>query len=154
MSKDVIGSTFSGDARDGDFGWMIERPEHDRTLFVFNDNAAQFRSHRNHLSGAQLCSPGGGNAVIRPYQCQIPVRATGIPTGDDGRGFPTLTDDVRALIDEAVAVIGELLATGRYDAVVYSSDGRGSLGTGIFQVGADVKHYIVERLESLDDNAD
>ncbi|MGE0306041.1 MAG: hypothetical protein AB7Q27_09805, partial [Acidimicrobiia bacterium] len=122
---------------------------YDRALFVFNDNATQFRSHRRHAPGAQRCSPGGGNAVIRPYQCQVPVRATGIPTGDDGRGFARLTDEVRGLIDEAVTVIEELLSTGRYDVVFYSGDGHGSLGTGIFDVGADVKDYIVERLEAL-----
>ena len=57
---------------------------------------------------------------------------------------------MRAVIDDAVAVIRELLATGRYDRVVYSAaDDSGGLGTGIFDVGDDVKAYIVAQLRGL-----
>ena len=54
------------------------------------------------------------------------------------------------MIDDAVAIIRELLATGRYDRIVYSAaDDRGVLGTGIFAVGDDVKAYIVAQLRGL-----
>ena len=53
------------------------------------------------------------------------------------RATPRLTDEARATIDAALAVIADLLATGRYDRVVYSAaDESGALGTGIFVVGA------------------
>jgi hypothetical protein len=54
------------------------------------------------------------------------------------------------VIDEAIAVIRSLIATGRYCRIFYSaaSSGKG-LGTGIFQVGEEVKTYIVEQLQRL-----
>ena len=66
---------------------MIEQPEYADALFVFNDNEGEFRAHQGHAPGARRCHAGGGNAVIRPYQCEDPPRAAGIPTGDHG-GYP------------------------------------------------------------------
>jgi len=145
----VVGSVFAGKGRDGDFAWMIEQPENAGALFVFNDNEGQFRAHQRHAPGARQCRAGGGNAVIRPYQCQDPPRAAGIPTGDS-QGYPRLTDGARAAIDDALAAIASLLATGRYQRVVYSAvDDSGDLGTGIFVVGDDVKRYVVDGLRAL-----
>ncbi len=87
--------------------------------------------------------------MIRPYQCQDPPRAAGIPTGAAG-GYPELTDHVGATIDDALAAISALLATGRYRRVIYSAaNDAGDLGTGIFSVGDDVKRYIVDGLRRL-----
>ena len=84
-----------------------------------------------------------------PYQCDDPPRAAGIPTGDAG-GYPRLTDGARAAVDDAVAAIRSLVASGRYQRVIYSAaDDSGALGTGIFVVGDDVKRYIVDGLRSL-----
>jgi hypothetical protein len=94
--------------------------------------------------------PGGGNAVVRPYQCQEPPRAIGIPTGSHGQGYATLSEQVRQTIDEAFLGIQKLLATGRYRRLYYSSaDTEGNLGTGIFDVDEDVKRYISEKVRSL-----
>ena len=150
VTVEVIGSVFRGGGRAGDFGWMITRPEYADALFVFNDNESQFRAHQGHAAGGSSCHAGGGNAVIRPYQCQDPPRAAGIPTGD-AQGYPELTDHVRATVDDALAAIASLLATGRYRQVLYSATADGGLGTGIFQVGDDVKRYIVDELRKLGD---
>jgi len=146
---ELVPSTFAGRGRAGDFAWMIEQPEYADALFVFNDNEGEFRAHQRHGAGARQCRAGGGNAVIRPYQCQDPPRAAGIPTGDHG-GYPRLTDDARGAIDDALAAITTLLAAGRYQRVIYSAaDDSGALGTGIFDVGDDVKRYIVSGLRAL-----
>jgi hypothetical protein len=151
MTIEVIGSRFERPDEPGDFGWMITRPDYDDALFVFNDNESEFRAHQAHGSGRSACPAGGGNAVIRPYQCQDPPRAAGVPTGDAG-GYRALTDHVRATIDDALAAIRALLATGRYRRVIYSAhNDAGDLGTGIFSVSDDVKRYIVSGLQRLAD---
>jgi hypothetical protein len=149
---EIIGVVFDGPRQYGDFAWMISRSEYDDALFVFNDNEGQFRAFRDDPRSALGCSSGGGNAAIRPARCLDPPRAAGIPTGDFG-GYPQLDDHARSVIDEAIAVIADLLASGRYRRVFFSSaaDDPHLLGTGIFSVGDDVRHYIVQRLRALDD---
>jgi hypothetical protein len=148
MTIEVRRSSFEGSGREGDFRWMIEQPQYARTLFVFNDNEQQFDEHQERLGTQHRCSAGGGNAAIRPFQCAVPPRATGIPTGRHG-GYRTLADGRRA-IDEAVRYLGELLATGEYDAVTFSWNAKEqSLGTGIFEVADEVKTYIVEQIVSI-----
>jgi len=147
----LVGSTFTGAGRPGDFRWMIERDEFAGALFVFNDNEEQFRAFRDDPRGASGCSAGGGNAAIRPYRCVDPPRAAGVPTGADGQGYRELTPDARDVVDEALGVIDELLRSGRYERVIYSAAAGGELGTGIFHVGADVKAYIVDSLQRMVD---
>lgn len=143
----LVGSVFRGAGRDGDFAWMIERPEYADALFVFNDNEEQLRAFLKDPGRGSGCSPGGGNAVIRPWRCEDPPRAAGVPTGSLTRGgYPSLTPEARAAIDDALSVIDELLSTGRYARVFYSASDDGRLGTGIFTVGDDVRAYIVAEL--------
>jgi hypothetical protein len=146
----VIGSQFTGSGVKGDFGWMIEQPEwKDDTLFIFNDNEQQFREFVDKRQGG--CDAGQNNAVIRPYQCPPydPPRAAGIPTGDGG-GYPALTDHVKAVIDEAIGIIKNRLATGHYKRVVYSAaNAQGDLGVGIYNPAKEVKQYIVSELRKL-----
>jgi acetyl esterase/lipase len=147
---EIIGVTFTGPREHGDFAWMLAQAQYDDALFVFNDNEGQFRAFRRDPRGAAGCSAGGGNAAIRPYRCQDPPRAAGIPTGDVG-GYPSLDDHARAVIDEAIGVIRDLLATGRYQRVLFSAapDDPDLLGTGIFHVGQDVRRYVVAQLRAL-----
>jgi hypothetical protein len=147
---EVIGSRFAGGGRAGDFGWMIEQAAYADALFVFNDNEEQFRAYERDRTGGAGCAAGGGNAVIRPYRCADPPRAAGVPTGAQGVGYASLSDEVRGVIDDAFAVIAQLLASGRYARVFYSADADGGLGTGIFQVAQDVKTYIVDKLRALE----
>ena len=145
----LIKSEFSCRGQDGDFSWMIDRPEYARSLFIFNDNEAQF--HAFHTGHADGLSAGWGNAAIRPYQGHSPIRAAGIPTGDHG-GYQQLDKNVRALVDDAIAHIRGLLATGNYDQVIFSYDSRQkTIGTGIFNVADEVKNYIYQSICSLGD---
>ena len=147
---DVIGSQFEGGGKRGDFGWMIRRPDYDDALFIFNDNEEAFRAHQAHAAGSRQCQAGGGNAGIRPFQCQLPQRAAGIPTGANNQGYRRLDDHVRGVIDDALQVIRDLVAAGHYGRIIYSAENAaGDLGTGIFQVSGDVKRYIVEGLRQL-----
>lgn len=146
MTIEVIRSSYGGAGSVGDFGWMIDRPEYARTLFVFNDNETQFYEHQRRQGSSHRCSPGGGNAVIRPYQCRTPPRATGVPTGRAG-GYASLAEGQRA-IDDAIDRLDDLLATGDYDAVAFSWDARShTLGVSIFAPHRDVLNYIVAQIE-------
>ena len=146
----VIGSMFAGAGKAGDFAWMIRQSEYADALFVFNDNEEQFLAHRDDPDGAFGCAAGGGNAIIRPYQCKNPPHAIGIPTGSNGRGYTALTPKVRQTIDDAIGWIRQLIATERYQRLFYSAcNAAGDLGTGIFAVHPDVKSYITERLKGI-----
>ena len=128
----VSGSIFSGGGKAGDFGWMIQQEKYARTLFVYNDNEEQFDAFRrgDRPSG---CSVGGGNGVIRPYQCLTPPKAIGVPTGSRGVGYTDLAGHAKTKIDQAIASIRTLAETGNYDTVLFSQAARGrTLGAGIF----------------------
>ena len=144
----VTKSQYTGSGCAGDFSWMIDRPEHARSLFIFNDNEMQFIAfHTGHEAGF---TAGGGNAAIRPYQGHSPIRAAGIPTGEKS-GYQQLDKNVRALVDDAIAHIQRLLSTGNYDQVVFSYDAANdTLGTGIFHVADEVKSYIFESIMNLE----
>ena len=144
----VTKSQYTGSGCAGDFSWMIDRPEHARSLFIFNDNEMQFIAfHTGHEAGF---TAGGGNAAIRPYQGHSPIRAAGIPTGEKS-GYQQLDKNVRALVDDAIAHIQRLLSTGYYDQVVFSYDAANdTLGTGIFHVADEVKSYIFESIMALE----
>ncbi len=138
----VSGSIFSGRGKPGDFGWMIEQEQYERTLFVFNDNEEQFDAFQNGDKSLG-CSVGGGNGVIRPYQCRDPPKAIGVPTGSRGVGYTALAGHAKTKIDQAIASIRALVETGNYDTVLFSQAARGrTLGAGIFQVSQEVKDYI------------
>ena len=147
----VIGSVYVNDGEYGDFGWMLKQPDYDDALFIFNDNEPQFRAFlKDQTPGSEGCAVGGGNAAIRPYRCQNPPRAQGIPTGTT-HGYPQLTPEVKQVIDESFGVIRTTLKSGRYERVFYSAaDAQGDLGVGIFKdLGDDVKSYIVAELRKL-----
>lgn len=148
MSIRIVRSVFTGPGREGDFSWMIAQPDHARSLFVFNDNEIQFLEHADGTPETHTCWPGGGNAAIRPHQCKEIPQAVGIPTGVND-GYSALMTDVRITIDRSLGVLSHLLATGRYDAVIYSWDAnRETLGTGIFRVSRDVLDYIVNGIDA------
>lgn len=145
----VIGSVFLGHNQDGDFGWMLQQETYSDSFFVFNDNQEQYQEHRKNPKSSYGCAAGGGNASIRPYQCEDPPRAGGVPTGANAEGYASLTPEVKQIIDEAVATIKQTCDEHGYKRLFYSSDGHGSLGTRIFGPGNDVKAYIVQQLEAL-----
>jgi len=138
-------SIFKSRGTNGDFSWMVKRPEYKKSIFVFNDNEKAFDSHS--------CSKGCGNAIIRPYQCHKPPRATGISTGrrygPNSGGYSKLTENAKDYIDRGISKLETLLETGNYDRVFYSATKSGGLGTGIFNVDDGVKTYIVDELKRI-----
>jgi hypothetical protein len=62
-----------------------------------------------------------------------------------------LDDHAKAVIDESIGVIRDLLATGQYGRVFYSATPGDPtlLGTGTFQVADDVRRYVVQQLRAL-----
>lgn len=145
----VIKSQYSDDDVEGDFGWMIRQPHHQRTLFIFNDNEGEFYQHFN--GGAHTCSAGGGNAAIRPFQCGPEPRAAGVPTGtyESGphyMGYSVLDDQVRRAVGDAMTQIESLLSSGRFDSIAFSWHPTKHLGGKIFETAQVVRDYIVEEL--------
>lgn len=165
----VIKSQFTAPNVDGDFGFMITQLQHTETLFVFNDNEEQFLSHfldKNNPNGAahlgidslpdnpghDCCTAGGGNAVIRPYQCAPHIRAAGVPTGDYRQdsphymGYSSLNSHVTRMIDVSIMQIDALLASGRFTSLAFSWSPKTMLGGRIFNTAQEVRTYIVQEL--------
>lgn len=145
----MIKSVFVGGNQEGDFEWMIRQPHHERTLFLFNDNEGEFYAHYN--GDAHTCTAGGGNATIRPYQCDPHRRAAGIPTGTYERGphykgYSSLDDQVLRAIADSMSQIESLLASGRFDAVAFSWSDQTKLGGKIFNTAQVVRDHIVDEI--------
>jgi predicted NAD-dependent protein-ADP-ribosyltransferase YbiA (DUF1768 family) len=142
----IIASVFHKGGEVGDFKWMINNPDYKDAFFIFNDNKEEFQIHHDDPNDPAGCHVGGGNAAIRPWQCKTPPQAAGIPTGPN---FTGLTAEVQQLIDLAVNDIRANLKNTNYQRIIFSSDGNGGLGTGIFEVPEEVKKYIVKQIYSL-----
>jgi hypothetical protein len=147
MNIRKVKSVYSDTGVEGDFGWMIQQEKYARSLFIFNDNETQFNAfHANEPSGLSV---GGGNAVIRPFQGGAYPRAAGIPTGD-GVGYQALDANVKEVIDQAIGYIKQLLGSGNYEEIVFSTDQEGeTLGTGIYEVDRAVLDYIFQKLMEI-----
>jgi hypothetical protein len=142
-----VKSVFTSPETEGDFAWMIEQPKYAQSLFIFNDNETQFKAfHANEPNGLYA---GGGNAIIRPFQAGAHPRAAGIPTGD-GVGYQALDTNVKDVIDQAIGYIKQLLGSGNYEEIVFSTDQEGeTLGTGIYEVDRAVLDYIFQKLMEI-----
>jgi len=131
--KRIVGVKY--DSPQMDFEKLMKQDDFQRCLFIFNDNFHDhFSAHR-----------GGGNARVRcfnNYSTFRPPKSFGIPTGRSS-GYKRLVDG-QSDIDTCLAELIELLNTNDYDSLVYSVDSYGQplIGSGIFQVGAEVKQYI------------
>ena len=144
MTIEIIPSIFIGKNKVGDFNWMINQPEYDNALFIFNDNE-EFH---------YMCIKGIGNAIIRQYNCynkniSIP-RSAGIPTGTmKNGGYTELSPDIKKIIKSAIREIKQLIDTYNYQTIYFSSDKNGKLGTSIFTVHPDVIDYITSKIKLL-----
>ncbi len=145
---ETIPSVFTDPGKYGDFVWMAKQPEHADTLLIFNDNEEQFLAFvRGDSSGF---SEGGGNAKIRPLRGEDPPRAAGVPTGRAGKGYSTLDEPTKAVINQSLAVIQELVNTGRYQRLVFSKDKfQETLGVNAYGPGEEVKQYIYDQLKAM-----
>lgn len=145
----VIKSEFHGGGKEGDFSWMVKQPHHASTLFIFNDNEGEFYAHFN--GGPHRCTPGGGNAGIRPLQCQDSPQVIGIPTGtfDSGphyAGYSSLDSHVTKVLTDAFQQLESLLASGRFTALAFSWNEKTKLGGYNFTTAQPVRDYIVEQI--------
>jgi hypothetical protein len=157
----VRGSFYNGANKPGDFTWMLQQKAYARTLFVFNDNEGQsdafFAGDRRTIAADMTdtgCGKGKGNGAIRPFQCDTPPRAAGIPTGSyatgKGVGYETITPHVKGKIDRSINHIRALVNTGNYDVVLFSqANGYRIIGGKIFETSDQVKSYIFESLLQL-----
>lgn len=145
----VIKSKFEGPRTEGDFSWMLKQPHHEQTLFLFNDNEEEFYQHFQ--GGKHTCSSGGGNAAIRPYQCDDTPRALGIPTGSYSpgvhyKGYSALDNHVLKVLNDAFSQIDSLLASRRFTSLAFSWSDETKLGGKIFHTAQDVRNYIVDQI--------
>lgn len=144
MNIQIYGTKFTKKGQIGDFEWMIQQPNYQNSLFIFNDN----EEHHNDTK------KGLGNAVIRPYNMHnsnivIPLSA-GIPTGTMLRGgYNFLTADVQKVIDGAINEIIELIKLYNYESIYYSVGPDNILGTGLFKVDKSVIQYIDKKIHEL-----
>ena len=93
---------------------------------------------------------GGGNAAIRPLRGEDPPRAAGVPTGRDRRGYQNLDGPTKAVINQSLAVIQELVNTGRYKRLIFSKDKElDTLGTELYGPVDEVKQYIYDQLKAM-----
>lgn len=101
------------------------------------------------------CTAGGGNAIIRPFQCHPHWRAAGVPTGTYEQGSPhyqgysLLDARVKKAVGDSIAQIDRLLATGRFSSLAFSWNDETKLGGRIFDTAQDVRDYIVAELEAV-----
>jgi len=100
------------------------------------------------------CSPGGGNASIRPYQCEPHWRAAGVPTGtyEAGphyKGYSALDEQVIKAVADSIAQIDRLLASGRFTSLAYSWNPITKLGGRIFNTAQVVRDHIVAELDAV-----
>ena len=146
---EIVPSVFREPGQFGDFRWMLDQPEFNDALFVFNDNQEQYEAFRDDPHSEAGRAAGGGNAIIRPWQCENPPRSVGIPTGANRRGYGALTREVQVVLDEALARLEKVIQIGSYRRLFYSAAEDGGLGTGIFQVDESVKNYILAGLHRL-----
>ena len=149
----VIPTWFTEKGKDGDFEHMIKQETYVKNgVFMFNDNVPDLTAFVQHGGGRH---PGGGNAIIRPYQHKDKgERAIGFPTGPNFRSlyhvFPSFMDikvllTVRETVDLAFAhILAYLLAHPHKNKLYYSAAaGSDQIGLGIFAscTGADVIRY-------------
>lgn len=137
----------------GDFSYEITNNSEPGTLYIFNDNVVD---HATSHAGA-------GNAAIRKYNqyARGKTRSAGISTGWSFNGFQNLqqtnpntssSKTAKDIIDEDFKQIVEIIVRHGYTKITYScaSPTSTTLGVGLFNVGDDVKTYIVTKLRSLE----
>lgn len=147
----VIGSIFKGKNKEGDFDFMIRSGNYRNCLFIFNDN-----EDGEHFT----CIKGGGNAIIRQYNkySRGYIQSVGINTGfryQNNKGYPQggyqiLDEYVKSSIDYCIEEIKEILRSGNYNTIIYSSDNQGLIGMSIFNIAFEVRQYITFKIKELE----
>lgn len=103
---------------------------------------------------AHVCLSGGGNASIRPFQCDPHWRAAGVPTGTyqpgpHNMGYSILDARVTKAVADSMSQIDRLLASRRFTALAFSWSDETKLGGRIFNTAQVVRDHIVAGLEAV-----
>ena len=147
MAPTIVPTQFTKRNKYGDFKWMIRQEEHQKALFIFNDD----------IESKDSCKNGWGNACIREFNSNNPLieipQSAGIPTGSRKKkqGFQELDTETQEYIDTAVEKIKELIQKHSYETIYYSANREGLLGSKIFKPCDEVITYITEKIRSLGD---
>jgi hypothetical protein len=148
---------FTVPGQEGDFNYMLGKPEYTDFLFLFNDNLEQFLDAIANPRDPKYNPPGGGNACARPWH--VTGDAFGIPTGP----FETLDQDIsgrdkrhktaKDIIDLAFLRVKMRCLQGGKTVICYSVENPGSkrIGLGIFAglVGSEVVDYITQKIQEI-----
>ena len=138
----IEGIQFKPNDPNTDYRQMINNPDFENALFIFNDNTSGLGT--------------GGNACIRGKE-----RAVGLPTGYNDRqrfgGFTTLAE-AETYIPSAISTISDYVSTHpEIDRIFYCCDSAGLLGVGIFAQqlsvgeGPQILQYATDQIHSLGD---
>lgn len=119
----------------GDLRWMIQLPEYNDSLFIYNDNM-EHRYSKKHISGPD---------DIREFP-----HSAGIVTGRiDDKGFKRLTERIKPYLDKSINNIQELIIKNKYKRVFFLCDQNGLFNTTLFENSLIIKKYITENLINL-----
>lgn len=144
MVKIVYLSSNENDSFCCDLASLMEQPDHESTLFLFNDCIEYHHSNKK----------GSGNASIREWNqynknLKIP-RSIGIPVGSiKTGGFKYLSDESKKYIDNAFLEINNLLENYHYSTIVYPAQKNGRFLIDNFYVSTDVIDYIMQKIEMI-----
>lgn len=149
----VQGVAYEGPSVEGgDFYHMIQDPRYKDAIFVFNDNVHDYTD--SVLMPLATQNPGGGNAIVRPWQVRGDAR--GVPTGPFFSTLYTVLDGgtAKGWIDSGIdQLVLTFVNNPSKKRLIYSVESKGSrmLGVGIFkhQVGDDVRAYITDQIHAV-----
>lgn len=141
----IEGIQFKTNDPNTDYRQMINNPDFNNALFIFNDNTSGYGT--------------GGNACIRGKD-----RALGLPTGhiesgpnQSAGGFTSLVE-AETHIPPAISAISDYVSNHpEIERVFYCCDSAGLLGVGIFSrelgvgEGPQILQYATDQLHSLGD---
>mgnify|MGYP006081153673 CR=1 FL=1 len=145
----VLPVLFRGRKMDGDFKFMVGRPEHANSVFIVAEN------YRDMLLSTE---DSGGTAALRTKTWPISnaPRAVGIPTGwsHETGGFVSLLPIVKTLVDLSIKrILAHLIENPYVNKVIYSADSTddSKIGVGIFKttLSDDVRDYISSAIHDI-----
>jgi hypothetical protein len=145
----VLPVLFKGRKKDGDFKYMVGRPEHANSLFMVAEN------YRDMILSTE---DGGGTAALRTktWPTAKSPCAVGIPTGwsQETGGFISLLPIVKTLVDLSInRVIAHLIENPNVNKIIYSADSAddSKIGVGIFKktLHDDVRDYISSAIHDI-----
>lgn len=134
-----------------DFLNIINQPEFDNALFLFDEDQEDFIKYAKFLQSKNMnrliCKSFSSD--LRDYRCLDLPKAAGIPVGVNGVGYTNIFQAI-PYIQAAIDYIRELLNTEKYSSIVYLSkdDGR-TFSTYPMRQSHDIIEFITGSIEEL-----